>query len=67
VAAQLVHGNWLNTVLHRLPAPLLAALDAWSYRIAIRHRERRRLALLRTRIPARVPAPIPYTVKPWRD
>lgn len=36
--------SWLSRILARIPAPLLKALDAWSYRVALRHAERRRLA-----------------------
>lgn len=34
----------LTPVLRRLPSPLLAALDAWSYRIAQKRAQRRREA-----------------------
>lgn len=37
----------LLAVLHRLPARVLKALDAWSYRIARQRAERRRRAGLR--------------------
>jgi hypothetical protein len=43
------HSGWLLPVLRRLPASWLAALDAWSYGIALRQRERRRLAGRRPR------------------
>lgn len=36
------HTTWLAPVLRRLPAPLLAKLDAWSYRIAMQRAQRRR-------------------------
>ncbi|MEP6791647.1 MAG: hypothetical protein ABI907_09765 [Ramlibacter sp.] len=36
-------GHWWVHVLRRLPSPLMAALDAWSYRIARRRAEKRRL------------------------
>jgi hypothetical protein len=36
--------NLLAQVLRHLPARLLRALDAWSYRVALRRAERRRLA-----------------------
>jgi hypothetical protein len=45
----IAHSGWLFAMLRRLPASWLAALDAWSYGIALRRRERRRLAALRTR------------------
>jgi hypothetical protein len=32
----------LKSILQRLPARWLAALDAWSYRIAQQHAQRRR-------------------------
>lgn len=35
---------WLSRVLRLLSPRLLAALDAWSYRIALRRAEQRRLA-----------------------
>ena len=59
----LAHNSWLVQVLHRLPDSWMAVLDAWSARIAIRRREKRRLAGLRLRLPA----PTPYKLKPWRD
>jgi len=41
------HTSWLTPVLRRLPARLLAKLDAWSYRIAVQRAQRRRAAGLR--------------------
>jgi len=35
-------GHWWVHVLRRLPSPLMAALDAWSYRIAQRRAQARR-------------------------
>jgi hypothetical protein len=52
--------GWLAQLLHRMPAAWLAALDAWSYRVAQRQMEKRRQA-------ARPAAPIDYKIKPWRD
>lgn len=43
----LARTTWLTPVLRRLPAPLLARLDAWSYRIARRRAQQRREAGLR--------------------
>jgi len=40
----IVMTSWLQTALRRLPAPLIAALDAWSARVARRRLERRRIA-----------------------
>jgi hypothetical protein len=34
--------HWWVHVLRRIPLPLMAALDAWSYRIARRRAEMRR-------------------------
>lgn len=45
--AAVVHTSWLTPVLRRLPAPLLAKLDAWSYRIAMQRAQSRRAAGLR--------------------
>ncbi|HWI83555.1 hypothetical protein [Ramlibacter sp.] len=38
------HTSWLSPVVRRLPARLVATLDAWSYRIALQRAERRRAA-----------------------
>jgi hypothetical protein len=59
----LAHPSRLGQVLHRLPASWIAALDAWSYRVAQRNMERRKLAT-QPRPPA---TPIAYQLKPWRD
>ena len=58
-----VHISWFAGVVRLLPASLRKALDAWSYRIAMEHAERRRNA---GKAPA-APAPIDYKVRPWRD
>jgi hypothetical protein len=58
----LAHGSWLTQVLHRLPGPWLAMLDAWSYRVAVKRREARRAGLQ-----GRAAGPIPYKLRPWRD
>ena len=42
-----VRTSWLSSVLQRLPAPLLARLDAWSLRIAQQRAQKRRAAGLR--------------------
>jgi hypothetical protein len=42
----IAYSAWLLPLLRRLPARWLAALDAWSYRIALRQRARRREAEL---------------------
>jgi hypothetical protein len=41
----LVHSSWLGQLLNHLPARALAALDAWSYRVALKRAERRRVAI----------------------
>lgn len=41
------HHGLLIAILHRLPARVLKALDAWSYRVARQRAERRRQAGLR--------------------
>jgi hypothetical protein len=43
----IAYSAWLLPILRRLPARWLAPLDAWSYAIALRQRERRRAAELR--------------------
>lgn len=58
----IAHSGWMVHVLHRLPQSWIAALDAWSYRVAVKRRERRRLASLRSRL-----APVQYKLRPWRD
>ncbi len=58
----LARTSWLSLALQRLPRPVLAMLDGWSSRLALRRRERRRRVL---RL-ARVAAPV-YRLKPWRD
>ena len=59
----IAHSGWLLPLLRLLPASWLATLDAWSYGVALKQRERRRLAGLRPR-PAE---PTAYKLRPWRD
>ncbi|HEX9718812.1 MAG TPA: hypothetical protein VGA59_03705 [Ramlibacter sp.] len=40
----LVQPGLLSQVLSHIPSRVLKALDAWSYRVALRRAERRRLA-----------------------
>ncbi|MBG9389123.1 hypothetical protein [Caenimonas aquaedulcis] len=61
--AAFVHTSRLQMALRHLPAPLLAALDAWSVRRARERLEKRREALRKPE----VEAPVPYRPKPWRD
>lgn len=64
--ATLVHTSWLTQVLRLVPSRVLTALDAWSYRIALKRAERRRLASNARK--ARAVAVIEqYKLKPWRD
>lgn len=59
----LAHSSWLVQVLRRLPGSWLAMLDAWSARLALKRREKRRVAGLRSRLAAQMT----YKLKPWRD
>ena len=59
----IAYSGWFLPVLQRLPTRWLTALDAWSYGMALRQRERRRLARLRPP-PAE---PTAYKLKHWRD
>lgn len=62
----LARTHWLTQVLHLMPQRVLAALDAWSYRVARRRAERRRLAMSARQ--ARAAAVIAqYKLQPWRD
>jgi hypothetical protein len=38
-----VHPSWVSQVLSHIPARVLTALDAWSYRVARKRAERRRV------------------------
>jgi hypothetical protein len=55
--------SWLTVVLGLMPTRLHKALDAWSYRIAQKRAQQRRLAGQ----PGTVAGPIDYEIKPWRD
>jgi hypothetical protein len=60
--------HWVGQLLRKLPAPLIAALDAWAFRQARQRAEARRERVLRSRKPAAAaPAPASYTPRPWRD
>ena len=59
----LAHNGWLVQLLRVLPAPLHAALDAWSSRLA-RERLARRRATAQPKTPE---APIDYRLHHWRD
>lgn len=62
-----VQPSLVAQIVRHLPAPLLRALDAWSYRIARRRDARRqRKWLQRATAPAAEPA-VKYHLKPWRD
>jgi hypothetical protein len=45
MAAQARPG-WVSLLLGRVPRPLLAALDDWSYRVARRRAQRKRMLIL---------------------
>ena len=55
--------SWLALALGLMPARLHKALDAWSYRIAQKRAQQRRLAGL----PHTQAEPVDYKFKPWRD
>ena len=59
----IVQTTWLSVALRHLPARLLAALDAWSLRVARQRLERRRSGLVKP--PA--DQPVPYTPQRGRD
>ena len=62
----LVHPGRISQVLHLLPQRVLTALDAWSYRVARKHAERRNR--LMTARQARAAAVIAqYKLKPMGD
>jgi hypothetical protein len=62
----LARTHWLTQVLRLMPDRLIKVLDAWSYRVARRHAERRRLAMSARQ--ARASAVIAqYKLQPWRD
>jgi hypothetical protein len=61
--AALAPRSWLTQALGLIPMPLHKALDAWSYRIAQKRAQQRRLAA-RPRTQA---APVDYKLRPWRD
>lgn len=47
--------SWVTKVLRLLPARALTALDAWSYRVALKRAEQRRIAAKRKASPVAVP------------
>jgi hypothetical protein len=55
--------SWLTQALGLMPTRLLKALDAWSYRIAQKRAQQRRLAAQ----PRTQAAAVEYKLKPWRD
>lgn len=55
--------NWLTQVLRLMPTQLHKALDAWSYGVAQKRAQQRRLAAQ----PRPAATPIAYKLKPWRD
>jgi hypothetical protein len=58
----------VSLVIRRLPAPLLAVLDAWSQRLARRRwQQRQQRWLQRQPAPVAVQEAIPSHLKPWRD
>jgi hypothetical protein len=62
----LARPHLMAQVLRLMPDRLLRALDAWSYRVARRRAERRRLAISARQ--ARAAAGVAqYKLQPWRD
>jgi hypothetical protein len=59
----LAPGSWLTHALRLMPAQLHKALDAWSYRIAQKRAQQRRLAAS----PRPATPPIDYKLRLWRD
>ncbi len=41
----MVHTNLLSQILRLIPGRIHAMLDAWSYRVAVKHAKRRHLAV----------------------
>jgi hypothetical protein len=62
----LVDTSRLNQVLSHVPARVLALLDAWSYRVALKRAERRRHAV-QGRTAKAVSFIAKYKLRPWRD
>ena len=55
-------------VVRSLPAPVLRALDAWSYQVARRRAlKRQQLWQKRKAVPATPGSTAAYHLKPWRD
>jgi hypothetical protein len=64
--ATIARPSLLSQALRLLPPRVLAALDDWSYRLARRRAERRRVALdARKAKAAAIVAH--YKLQPWRD
>jgi len=61
--AALAQRSWLTLALDLMPTRLHKALDTWSYRIAQKRAQQRRLASL----PGTQAEPVEYKLKPWRD
>jgi hypothetical protein len=64
--ATLARPHFMTQVLRLMPERLLTALDAWSYRVARRRAERRRLAISARQARAAAVA-AQYKLQPWRD
>ena len=58
-----------HEVIRQLPAPVLGALDAWSYRVARRRALKRQQKWQRQKAAKAKPAAsgFVYRLKPWRD
>lgn len=60
----LVRTSWVTQVLRLVPSRVLAALDAWSYSVALKRAEQRRIAANRKPSPVAAPQ---YNLKIWSE
>lgn len=63
----LARTTWITQILRLVPPRVLVALDAWSYRVALKRAERRRLAATARKPVARQAVMPQYKLKPWTD
>jgi hypothetical protein len=62
--AKRIRSSWVSRILRLVPSRLLAALDAWSYRVALERAAQRRLAATRQ---LGAPAATQYKLEPLGD
>lgn len=65
--AMLARTTWLSQILRLMPSRVLKALDAWSYRVALKRAERRRIAATVRKPGPRLPAMPQYELRPRSD